>query len=98
MDFDDDRITFTEENPKTRPEMAEHLSLADQIEAIMAPEGLPWAVKDLSEETGKPDNLIRATLSRYKGRYVKLPAGTWGLARIHRRARMDGVRTAEGGG
>ena len=82
VDFEDDRITFTEENPKSRPEMAEHehLSLADQLEAIMAPEGLPWTVKDLSEETGKPDNLIRATLSRYKGRYVKLPGGTWGLA------------------
>ena len=26
VNFDDDKITFTEENPKTRPEMMEHLS------------------------------------------------------------------------
>ena len=80
VDFEDDRIYFTEENPKTRPEMQEHLSLADQIDAMLKEgNGKPWAVKDLAEETGKPDNLIRATLSRYKHRYVKLPNGTWGL-------------------
>ena len=80
VDFEDDRIHFTEENPKARPEMQEHLSLADQIDAMLKEgNGKPWAVKDLSEETGKPDNLIRATLSRYKNRYVKLPNGTWGL-------------------
>ena len=54
MDFEDERITVTEENPKSRPEMREHLSLADQIEAAMKEgRGKPWSVNDLAEETGK---------------------------------------------
>ena len=81
MDFEDDRITVTEENPKARPEMREHLSIADQIEATMKEgRGKPWAVKDLVEETDKPDKQIRTSLGRNKGRFAKLPDGTWGLA------------------
>ena len=81
MDFEDERITVTEENPKARPEMREHLSIPDQIEAAMKEgKGKPWSVNDLVEETGKPDNQIRAALSRNKGRYAKLPDRTWGLA------------------
>ena len=81
VNFEDNRITFSEEDPKMRPEMREHLSLADQIDAILKDgNGQPLAVKDLSDETGKPDNMIRATLSRYKDRYVKLSGGAWGLA------------------
>lgn len=81
MDFEDDRITFTEENPQARPEMREHLSIADQIEATMKEgSGRPWAVKDLVEETDKPDKQIRTSLSRNPARFAKLPDGTWGLA------------------
>ena len=81
VDFDEDTITFSEEDPKTRPEMREHLSVADQIDAIIKDsKGQPWTANDLAEEMGKPDNQIRATLSRHKDRYVKLPGGTWGLA------------------
>ena len=81
VDFENDKIAFTEEDPKKRPEMREHLSLADQIDAIIQEtNGQPWTANDLAEEMGKPDNLIRATLSRHKDRYVKLPGGAWGLA------------------
>ena len=81
MDFEDDRIAVTEENPKARPEMREYLTIPDQIEAAMKEgKGKPWSVSDLAEETGKPDNQIRSALSRNKGRYNKLPDGNWGLA------------------
>ena len=79
MDFEDERITVTEENPKSRPEMREHLSLADQIEAAMKEgRGKPWAVKDLAEDIGINPESVRTTLRR-SGKFVQLPAGTWGL-------------------
>ena len=81
MDFEDERITVTEETPKSRPEMREHLSLADQIDAaIKESKGRPWAVNELAEAVDKPEHSIRTILSRYKDRFVKLPDGTWGLA------------------
>ena len=80
MDFEDDRITFTEENPKSRPEMREHLTIADQIEAAMKEgRGKPWAVNDLAEEMGLNAESVRTTLRR-NGKFVQLPAGTWGIA------------------
>ena len=79
MDFSDGRITFTEENPKSIPEMREQLSLADQLEAAMKEgSGKPWAVKDLAEEMGLNPESVRTTLRR-NGKFVQLPAGTWGL-------------------
>ncbi len=80
VDFEDDKITFTEENPKTRPEMQEHLSLADQLEAIItATKGQPWTVKEMAEELGGNKASLRTTLNRGK-RFVQLPEGGWGLA------------------
>ena len=80
VDFEDDRINFTEENPKTRPEMMEHLSLADQLEGIIkGSKGEPWAVKDLADDLAVNPESVRTTLRR-NGKFVQLPAGTWGLA------------------
>ena len=83
VDFEDDKITFTEENPKTRPEMMEHLSLGDQLEAIIKDgKGRPWTVKDLAEDLGENMDSIRTTLHRGKKRFAQLADGGWGLAVI----------------
>ena len=83
VDFADDKITFTEENPKTRPEMMEHLSLGDQLEAIIKDgKGRPWTVKDLAEDLGENMDSIRTTLHRGKKRFTQLADGGWGLAVI----------------
>ena len=80
VDFADDKITFTEEDPKSRPEMRKHLSLADQIDAVLKEtNGQPWAVKDLAEDLDINPESVRTTLRR-NGKFVKLPAGTWGLS------------------
>ena len=80
VDFEEDRIIFTEENPKTRPEMQEHLSLSDQLEAIIKEgKGQPWTVKDLAADLGLNPDSLRTTLHRGK-RFTQLPDGTWGLA------------------
>ena len=80
VDFEDDKITFTEENPKTRPEMMEHLSLGDQLEAIIRDgKGQPWTVKDLAEELGGNEASVRTILNRGK-KFTQLPDGGWGLA------------------
>ena len=80
VDFEEDRITFTEENPKSRPEMIEHLSLGDQLEAIIKEsKGQPWTVKDLAEDLGQNSDSVRTTLHRGK-RFNQLPNGSWGLA------------------
>ena len=82
VDFADDKITFTEEDPKTRPEMQQHLSLGDQLEAIIKDgKGQPWTVKDLADDLGQNMDSIRTTLHRGK-RFTKLPDGRWGLAVI----------------
>ena len=79
VDFEDDKITFTEENPKTRPEMQEHLSIADQIEAILKEgNGRPCAVKELADEMDINSESVRTTLRR-NGKFVQLPTGAWGL-------------------
>ena len=79
MDFSDDRIAVTEENPKARPEMREYLTIADQIEATMKEgSGKPWEVKDLAEDIGINTESVRTTLRR-NGKFVQLPAGTWAL-------------------
>ena len=75
--FNDDKITFTEENPKTRPEMQEHLSIADQIETILKESGRPCAVKELADDLDINSESIRTTLRR-NGKFVQLPQG-WGL-------------------
>ena len=83
VDFEDDKIIFTEENPKTRPEMQEHLSLADQLEAIIREtNGRPWTVKEMAEELGGNEASLRTTLNRGK-RFTQLPDGGWGLA-VHK--------------
>ena len=80
VDFEDDKITFTEENPKTRPEMMEHLSLADQLEGIIKEnKGEPWTVKELADDLVINPESVRTTLRR-NGKFVRLPAGTWGLS------------------
>ena len=80
VDFSEDRITFTEENPKARPEMREHLSLSDQLEAILTDaNGRPCAVKELAEELGGNSDSIRTTLNR-GNQFQKLKDGSWGLA------------------
>ena len=80
VDFDDDKITFTEENPKTQPEMMEHLSLGDQLEALLhETNGKPWTVKEMADELGGNEASLRTTLNRGK-RFVQLPDGGWGLA------------------
>ena len=82
VNFDDDKITFTEENPKTRPEMMEHLSLGDQLEAIIKDgKGQPWTVKDLADDLGQNSDSVRTTLHRGK-RFTQLPEGGWVLAVI----------------
>ena len=81
LDFEDDRIAVTEENPKSRPEMREYLSVADQIgAAIKESNGQPWSVNALAEAVDKSEHSVRTILSRYKDRFAKLPDGTWGLA------------------
>ena len=80
VDFQNDKITFTEENPKTRPEMMEHLSLGDQLEAtIKETNGRPWTVKDLADDLGINSESVRTTLRR-NGKFVQLPSGDWGLS------------------
>ena len=80
VDFEDDKITFTEENPKTRPEMMEHLSLGDQLEAtIKETNGRPWTVKDLAEALSQKSDSVRTTLHRGKS-FTQLQDGSWGLA------------------
>ena len=80
VNFEDDKITFTEENPKTRPEMMEHLSLGDQLEAVIKDsKGQPWTAKDLAEELGGNEASVRTTLNRGK-KFTQLPDGGWGLA------------------
>ena len=80
VDFSDYRITSTEENPKSRPEMREHLSLADQIEAAMKEgRGKPWSVNDWAEDIGLNADSVRTILHR-SPKFNKLPEGTWALA------------------
>ena len=80
VDFQNDKITFTEENPKTRPEMMEHLSLGDQLEAtIKETNGRPWTVKDLADDLGINSESVRTTLRR-NGKFVPLPSGDWGVS------------------
>ena len=80
VDFEEDKITFTEENPKRQPEMMAHLSLGDQLEAtIKETNGRPWTVKDLAEALGQKADSVRTTLHRGKS-FTQLEDGSWGLA------------------
>ena len=80
VDFEEDKITFTEENPKRQPEMMAHLSLGDQLEAtIKETNGRPWTVKDLAEALGQKSDSVRTTLHRGKS-FTQLQDGSWGLA------------------
>lgn len=76
VQFEPDACFITESDVRSSPGLAAGLPIADQIEGILR-EGV-MVVKELSESLNLPENTLRAILSRYKHRFVKVGTG-WGL-------------------
>lgn len=47
-------------------------TMADQIEAILSTSEVPWTVKDLAEQLGKPEGSVRTVLGRNSDRFVNV--------------------------
>ena len=72
LTFGDNSLRFSKVDPKTAPDLAQHLPLKDQISGLLAHGSLD-SVR-LADELDKPENTVRATLSRYKDSFVKVGA------------------------
>lgn len=71
-----EKVTFRTCDISDNPELSKVQYLKDRLVNIL--EGGTRKVKELKEETGKPETTIRATLNRYKDTFAKF-GEEWGL-------------------
>ena len=80
--FDDDGVRFSKVDPRTIPDLAQHLPLKEQMKVILS-QGKRDAA-DLADETGSNEDVVRTTLYRNKQDFVRVggSGGCWPMRLI----------------